>query len=65
MNSPALDAPIPLRDDLRGTMILGGAGIAVLVLIMLLWAMTTMIGGAVIAQGQAVVRGKRAQRLTV
>lgn len=58
MNSSALDAPLQLRHDLRGTMLMGGVGMLVLVLTLVVWAVTTMIGGAVIAQGQAVVRGK-------
>lgn len=50
--------PQPLRADLRMTTLMGLGGIVALLGILLLWALLTMIGGAVIAQGQAVVRGK-------
>ncbi len=48
----------PLRDDLRSTRLMGGIGMLVLLGLLLAWSTTTMIGGAVIATGQAVVRGK-------
>ena len=49
---------LPLRDDLRATKLMGGYGMLALMAIVILWSLTTMIGGAVIATGQAVVRGK-------
>lgn len=48
---------LSLRTSLRPAMLAGALGIALLVGVLGLWAVTTMISGAVVASGQAVVRG--------
>lgn len=56
------DAPIRLgwkpNVDLRRPGLFGAAGLLVLIGVLGLWAAITVIGGAVIANGQTVVRGK-------
>ncbi len=52
------DAPVrPLNRDLRKPALIGGIGFAVMVGVLGLWAATTVISGAVIASGQAMVQG--------
>jgi len=48
---------LTLRSSLRGAALAGGIGAALLVGVLGLWAVTTVISGAVIASGQAVVHG--------
>lgn len=47
----------PLNRDLRKPGLIGLAGLAVMVGVLGFWAATTVIGGAVIASGQAMVQG--------
>lgn len=54
-----MTATVPqLRTGLKMTGLLGGVGSAVLLALLVAWAQFTLIGGAVISPGQAVVRGK-------
>lgn len=47
-----------LRTDLRRTALAGGLGLVLLIGVLGGWVATTVIGGAVIANGQAIVHGK-------
>jgi HlyD family secretion protein len=51
-------APLWLRTDVRRTSLAGALGLLVLLGVLGTWAATTVISGAVIAHGQAVVHGK-------
>lgn len=53
-------API-LNIDMRKPGLIGAVGLVVLVGVLGLWALTTVIGGAVIASGQAMVQGSSKQ----
>lgn len=60
MNLSVLQTPAPasgLNRDLRKPALIGLAGFAVMIGVLGLWAATTVIGGAVIASGQAIVQG--------
>lgn len=55
---PAAPPASPLRSDWRRTGLAGGIGLLLLIGILGVWATLTVISGAVIANGQAIVRGK-------
>ncbi|MFZ3583941.1 HlyD family type I secretion periplasmic adaptor subunit [Loktanella sp. DJP18] len=59
--SPTAPPPTNLRVSLRPALWLGLSGLVALVGVCGLWAATTVIGGAVIAQGQVTVHGKPQQ----
>lgn len=56
--SSAVPASVALRDDPRGSVLAGVIVTLILGIVLVGWAATTTIGGAVVASGQIVVRGK-------